>query len=286
MKVSDLMVKEPVIAEAPSNRSTVLKLLVTHNKTGVPVVKEGTSTYLGFISRQDIFAKPDSEQLALIVNKKHPTITSKSKIEDAAKILVEKRYHHLPVVDRDKLMGIITPTDLLILVEEGDFDETVEDIVRGPCIPIYEETPLTTAAAIIKITDVYSLPVLDSNGKLSGIITDRDIFNLSHISGSIAMADLGLGEDEDSWTWEGLRNIMKLYYEESKITLPKIPVKEIMVKKPVTAFLKMTVGEAARIMRKNDFGQLPIRGPDDRLYAMVEELDVISCLIKPKKKKK
>jgi CBS domain-containing protein len=279
LKVTEMMVKKPVIAKAPGNRSTVLKLLVKNNKTGVPVVKEGTSKYLGFISRQDIFAKPDSEQLALIVNKKHPTITSKSNVKDAARILVEQRFHHLPVVDRGKLLGIITPTDMLILVEEGNFEQTVESIVHGPCIPIFEETPLTTAASIIKITDVYSLPVLDSNGKLSGIITDRDIFNLSHISGSIAMADLGLGEDEDSWTWEGLRNIMKLYYEESKITLPKIPVKEIMVRKPITASRKMIASEAARIMRKNDFGQMPIKGPDDRLLAMVDELDIISCLV-------
>ena len=114
----------------------------------------------------------------------------------------------------------------------------------------------------------------------SGIITDRDIFNLSVVNGTTVMSDLGSGEDEDEWTWEGLRNIMKLYYEVSKITLPKIPVKEIMVKKPVTVFRKTPLNEAARIMRRNDFGQLPIRDTDDRLYAMVDELDVISCMIK------
>ncbi len=280
VKVSELMTKDPIRAEAPGNRSKVLKLLVQHNITGVPVVKEGTRKYVGFVSRQDIFSKPGVEQLALIVNKEHPYVQSKDNVRKAAKILVENNLHHLPVVENKKLVGIVTPTDLLAIVEKENFKETVETLVRRPCIPIYENTPLTVVAAVIKITNAYAFPVLDDDSKLSGIITDRDIFNLSVVNGSTAMSDLGSGEDEDEWTWEGLRNIMKLYYEVSEITLPKIPVKEIMVQEPVTVFRKTTISEAARIMRTNDFGQLPIRDIDDQLIAMVDELDVVSCLMK------
>ena len=280
MKVTDIMTKKLVKAEAPSSRTKVLKLLVKHNVTGVPVVKEGTMSYVGFVSRQDIFAKPDVEQLALIVNKDHPYINSKDNVKKAAKMLVSNELHHLPVISNKKLVGIVTPTDLLAIVEKENFKKSVEKLVRRPCIPIYEGTPLTVVAAMIKITNAYAFPVLDDDSRLSGIITDRDIFNLSVIDGTTAISDLGSGEDEDEWTWEGLRNIMKLYYEVSKITLPKIPVKEIMVKDPVTVFRKTSISEAARIMRKNDFGQLPIRDSDDKLIAMVDELDLITSLTK------
>ncbi len=280
MKVSEIMTKKPIKAEAPSSRSKVLRLLVQHNVTGVPVVKEGTNVYVGFVSRQDIFAKPSAEQLALIVNKNHPCVQSKDNVRKAAQILLEKELHHLPVVDKKTLVGILTPTDLLTIVEKENFKESVETLVRRPCIPIYEGTPLTVVAAIIKITKSYAFPVLDDESKLSGIVTDRDIFNLSVVDGETAISDLGSGEDEDIWTWEGMRNIMKLYYEVSMITLPKIPVSEIMVKEPVTVFRKTPISEAARIMRRNDFGQLPIRDTDDKLLAMVDELDVISVLIK------
>lgn len=280
MKVSEIMTKKPIHVEAPGNRSTVLKLLVQHNITGVPVVKEGTMKYVGFVTRQDIFSKPDIEQLALIVNKKHPKVQSKEDVKKAAKSLVDNNLHHLPVVENSNLVGILTPTDLLKIVEKGKFKDSVEKFIRRPCLPIYENTPLTVVAAIIKITNAYAFPVLDDDLKLSGIVTDRDIFNLSVVNGSTAFSDLGSGEDEDIWTWEGLRNIMKLYYEVSEITLPKIPVKEIMVRDPVTVFKKTTISEAAKIMRRNDFGQLPIRDTNDRLIAMVDELDVISALIK------
>jgi CBS domain-containing protein len=280
VKVNDIMITDPVRVEAPGNRSTVLKLLVQNNITGVPVVKEGTTKYVGFVTRQDLFIKADVEQLALIVNKKHPCISKKDDIRKAAKLLVDHDLHHLPVVENKKLVGIVTPTDLLKIVEKEKYNEGVENYVRRPCIPIYENTPLTVVAAIIKITNAFAFPVLNDDSQLSGIITDRDIFNLSVVDGTTAVSDLGSGEDEDEWTWEGLRNIMKLYYEVSKITLPKIPVKEIMVKNPITVFRKTPIKEAARIMRRNDFGQLPIRDTDDRLYAMVDELDVIVCMTK------
>ena len=278
MKVSEIMTKNPVMAEAPGSRSNVLKQLVQHNITGVPVIKEGTNRYVGFVSRQDIFSKPDVEQLALIVNKKHPYIQSKDDVRKAASILVENQLHHLPVLEKKNLVGIITPTDLLVIVEKEGYKDMVESFISRHCIPIYENTPLTIVADTIKLTGAYAFPILDDDSKLSGIVTDRDIFNLSVVDGTTAISDLGSGSDEDIWTWEGMRNIMKLYYEVSKITLPKIPVKEIMVKNPVTVFRKTPIFEAARIMRKNDFGQLPIRNSDDRLIAMVSELDIIRVL--------
>jgi len=124
------------------------------------------------------------------------------------------------------------------------------------------------------------LPVLDDEAKLVGIITDRDIFNQTIVDSSVVMSDLGISDDEDNWTWEGLRNVMKLWYEVSRMDLPKLSVKEIMVKNLQTVFRKTLVGDAARIMRKNDFGQLPVRDSRDVLVAMVYDIDVVSTLAK------
>jgi len=66
----------------------------------------------------------------------------------------------------------------------------------------------------------------------------------------------------------------------SKIELPALPIKDIMVRDPTTVFKKTAISEAARIMRKNDFGQLPVRDNKDRLLAMIYDHDIISVLIK------
>jgi CBS domain-containing protein len=273
------MTQKPVVAKLPGSREDVLRLLVKHKITGVPVAKKD-GTFVGFVARKHLFAQPEEEQLVLLMRKDWPTTVPNAKIEDAVVSMVENNVHFLPVIDKKKVVGILTPADVLIVVEKMEIDTPIEELVRSPCIPIYELTPLTVALEIMKIAKVFALPVLAEDGILSGIITDRDIFDKSHIDERIAMSDLGLAEDEDSWTWEGLRNIMKLYYEESKIHLPEIFVKDVMVPEPLTVFEKSGVSEVAAHLRKNDFNQMPIRDEDDRLAAMIHDLDVLTVLIK------
>ncbi len=276
-KVKDLMTQKPVVAKLPGSREDVLRLLVKHKITGVPVTKRD-GTFVGFVARKHLFAQPEEEQLVLLMRKDWPTVAPGSRIEDAVGKMIDNDVHFLPVIEKKKIVGILTPADVLIVVERAELDEPVEDLVRSPCIPVFELTPLNVALEIMKVAKVFALPVLNDEGLLSGIITDRDIFDKSHVNEKVAVSDLGLAEDEDSWTWEGLRNIMKLYYEESKIHLPKIFVKDVMVPKPVTVFEKTGASEVAGLLRKNDFNQMPIRDEDDRLTAMIYDLDVLTVL--------
>lgn len=280
MKVKEVMTDTPIVAELPGTRTEVLKKLVKNNITGLPVVKGDDGTLVGFVTRQDIFAKPDEEQLALVMRREIPTISPNASVKDAARLMVDNHLSHLCVVEKNKLAGILTPTDLLIVVEKDNPQIAVEDIVRSPCIPIYSASPLGVALATFRAAKVNALPVLDDDAKLVGIITDRDIFNQTVVDSSVVMSDLGISDDEDNWTWEGLRNVMKLWYEVSRVDLPKLTVKDIMIKNPMTVFRKTLVGDAARIMRKNDFGQLPVRDSKDNLVAMIYEIDVVSTLTK------
>lgn len=279
MEVKDIMSKDVVCAKLPGNRTDLLKLLVTENKTGVPVIKED-KTLAGLVTRQDIYAKPDEEQLALVMRTDYPTLAPKDSLEKGAGLLLERDIHHLPIVHRNKLVGILTPADFLGVIEEMELETPIEDFVRTPCVPVYMGSPLPVVDTLFRVGNVVASPVLDDDGILVGIVTDRDIFNLSNVDGHTAVSDLGIGEDEDSWTWEGLRNIMKLYYEVKHIKLPNIPVSDVMIKDPVTIFRKTNVSEAAKIMKRNDFGQLPIRDSKDRLFTMIYELDLLSALLR------
>jgi len=280
MKVKEVMTENPIVAELPGTRTEVLKKLVKNNVTGLPVVKSDDGTLAGFVTRQDIFSKPEEEQLALVIRRDMPTIGPNASVKDAARLMVNEGLSHLPVVEKSRLVGILTPTDLLIVVEKDNPQVTVEEIVRSPCIPIYQGAPLTVALATFRAAKVYALPVLDDDAKLVGIITDRDIFNQTVVDSSVVMSDLGISDDEDNWTWEGLRNVMKLWYEVSRVDLPKLAVKDIMIKNPMTVFRKTLVADAARTMRKNDFGQLPVRDSKDNLVAMIYDIDVVSTLTK------
>jgi CBS domain-containing protein len=276
--VDEVMTHNPITAEIPGSRNDVLKLMVKHNLTGVPIVKKSDGSLAGMITRADIFQNPEEDQLAIVMNRDPLVLSPQDTLEHAAQIMMAKRVTHFPVVENKKLLGILTPTDLLYEVEKRASGIPVEEIALSPCVPIYQDAPLRVALTTFKVSQVNALPVLDANGQLTGILTDRDIFNKSLINGSIALTALGIGGDEDEWTWEGLRNIMKLWFEVSKIDMPAIPVRDIMVRSPTTVFKKTNVSEAARTMRRNDFGQLPVVDSKDKLAAMLYDINVVSIL--------
>lgn len=276
--IDKVMTHNPITAEIPGSRNDVLKLMVKHNLTGVPLVKKTDGSLAGMITRNDIFTNPEEDQLAMVMNRAPLTLSPQDTVEHAASLIVKTKVTHFPVVENGNLVGILTPTDLLYEVEKKASGIPVEELALSPCVPIYQEAPLRVALITFRASGVNALPVLDANGRLSGILTDRDVFNKSLINGSIALTALGIGGDEDEWTWEGLRNVMKLWFEVSKIEVPAIPVRDIMVRSPTTVFRKTSVSEAARTMRRNDFGQLPVVDSKESLVAMLYDVNVVSIL--------
>ncbi len=278
-KVSDVMVSNPIVALVPGSRSEVLTMMVKHNLTGMPVVRASDGRLAGIISRKDIYNNPEEDQLSLLMKKDVLVIGPDAEVEEAARILVENNIHRLPVVDDNMLVGIVTPTDLLKEVKNRNLDIPVEKLIRKTCVPLWEGDPLKYVQTVFSLSKMNALPVLNANGDIVGLITDRDLFNKALIKDKVAKSELGIGPDEDEWSWEGLRNVMPLFYEVSKVDLPDAHVRELMVKDPVTLFKKSPVSEAAAIMRRNDFGQLPIRDNRDRLLGMIYDLDVINALL-------
>ncbi len=278
MKVKDLMSKELIVAYVPSTVREALKILAKHNVSGMPVLKKGTRRLAGVVTRSDIFRNPDEEQLAMVMNSNPHTIGEDDDIEEAARIFYENRIHGLPVLDKERnLVGIISPTDLLKLIEEKD-NRYVENYYTTSCVPVYEETPLPALMEIITITNESALPVLNGEGRLVGIVTDGDLFKLSHIKDSISKSEFGLGDDEDAWTWEGIRDVLRLYYSTSKIDLPPVPVKEVMVRDVEKASRKTPISEVAKIMLKKKISQLPVIGSDDRLIGMITDIDLMKAI--------
>lgn len=276
--VDEVMTHNPITAEIPGSRNDVLKLMVRHNLTGLPIIKKVDGSLVGMVTRNDIFQHPEEDQLAMVMNREPLVLSPQDTVETAAALMTTKRVTHFPVVEGGKLVGILTPTDLLNEVEKKASNIPVEELALDPCVPIYQETPLRAALVTFKASRVNALPVLDANGRLAGIITDRDVFNKSLINGSVALTALGMGDDEDSWSWDGLRNIMKLWFEVSKIEMPAVPVRDIMVRSPTTVFKKTNVSEAARTMRRNDFGQLPVVDSKENLVAMLYDINAVSIL--------
>ncbi|MDK2892466.1 CBS domain-containing protein [Methanohalophilus sp.] len=106
---------------------------------------------------------------------------------DAAKIMVGGHFKRLPVVKEGIFVGIITAFDIVKYVGGGEafeklitgnvheaFDEPVGSLIAKDVVWTEPETDLGKAAEIMDEKGISSLPVI-KNGKLKGIITEKDI---------------------------------------------------------------------------------------------------------------
>ena len=102
------------------------------------------------------------------------TLHVNSVVGDAEKIMRENKIGGIPVVDKDKkLIGIITNRDLRF---QKNMQTPIQDIMtKENLITADAEVGLNEAEQILQEYKIEKLPIIDKNGKLTGLITYKDI---------------------------------------------------------------------------------------------------------------
>ena len=103
------------------------------------------------------------------------TITPDSTILDVQNKMQDELISGLPVVEGDKIIGIISKRDIRPVIK-SDPNKTVKDIMTSDVVTIEEPITAEEALNIAYENKVERLPVLH-DGKLVGIITIKDILN-------------------------------------------------------------------------------------------------------------
>jgi CBS domain-containing protein len=88
-----------------------------------------------------------------------------------------------------------------------------------------------------------------------------------------------MGGDEDAWTWEGIRDTVRLHYSTVEVSLPSVPVKEVMINNVIKAYKNTPVNEVADKMLKNQISHIPVVDSNNRLIGMVTDIDLMACML-------
>jgi acetoin utilization protein AcuB len=118
------------------------------------------------------------------------TVDADDSMLDATKILKEHNIRHLPVLEKGKLVGIITDRDLkraspsdATALEAHELLYLVANIkvreimTRNPITVPYNFT-IEEAAQILLEAKISGMPVIDKNGDVIGTITQTDLFKV------------------------------------------------------------------------------------------------------------
>lgn len=94
--------------------------------------------------------------------------------EDAIRQLTGRRIGAAPVVDTSlRVLGIVTESDLLAV--GGSASGTVGDAMTSPAVTVTAGTTVDEARAVLAAREIGRLPVVDGKGRLSGIVSQRDL---------------------------------------------------------------------------------------------------------------
>ncbi len=136
------------------------------------------------------------------------TVDSETLVLDAQKIMKENNIRRLPVVDKGKLVGIVTHHDLLqaspspatsLSIYELNYllaKMKVKEVMTKNPVALTPDTPFEEALRIGQEKKIGSFPIVE-NGKLVGITTESDIIRLLN-------RVLGLREEGSRITVEGI----------------------------------------------------------------------------------
>jgi acetoin utilization protein AcuB len=116
------------------------------------------------------------------------------------------------------------------------------------------DTPLVNARDLLREHNIKQLPVVDDQGKLVGILTDRDI----------------------KQAWASPATTLSIY--ELTYVLQKLTVESVMVTDPITVSPDATIERAARIMHQRKIGSLPVV-ENDKLVGIITSTDLMEVLL-------
>ena len=118
-----------------------------------------------------------NEPISSIMTKDVITISPDATFNEVKKILFTNRIHHLPVVEKTKLVGIITSYDL-VKIDEDFFKiqgNSIRSFMTKKIAKLEPEDKIGTAAEVFLENMFHGIPIVDSNNVLKGIVTTHDL---------------------------------------------------------------------------------------------------------------
>ncbi len=123
-----------------------------------------------------------------IMSKHVITLTRDDDLQYAEKLFKSKRIRHIPVVNSESVIGMLSYSDLLrisysdLAEDECNVDSivynsfTIEQVMTKNVISITSRTTIKEAAEILAKNEFHALPIVDDS-ILIGIVTTTDLLN-------------------------------------------------------------------------------------------------------------
>ena len=238
MQIKEIMTTDVVSVDKDESLSRVLDLMKKYDITKIPVldqkkffglVTDNVIAYkLGSIRKREV---PASHMYASSVTEKQiPTIAPTDEVQSILKRVGEPGPTMLPVLEKGKLVGVVTKADLLPLVTSK---APLHSIMQRHVHTVAADERVIHARRLMINQNVARLPVIE-NGELIGIISDIEI----------------------AYAFASLKK--KVSLGKQKRHLEELLVKDAMRSQVISTPSITRIVDAAALMMKENVGCLPV----------------------------
>ena len=149
-----------------------------------------------------------------------------------------------------------------------------KDIMSTPAVSITENHTLQEVLELMAENNFSGLPIVDSDNKVIGIISNTDIIRYSQQSSVIPLSNLS------GWI-SPYANITDLASVRKGFEmLNKTKAGQIMTKKVYTVSLDTDATEIAQLMNQRKVNRIPVVDSEGKLVGIVTRGDMVQCMAK------
>ncbi len=263
LHVHDVMERKVQFAQDDEEGSVAGLLRRFRRFHHLPVV-DSRQRVVGVLTPNDVLEHAllrghDPVQVRAVMSASPETALEHEPIETVARRMTEHGIRSLPVINAsDELVGIVTSTDLLGAlaggaVIAGHADELpVDELMTRDPVTVSPHTSVADAASALVEAGARHLPVVDPDGKLLGILSERDLRAY-------------------------LQQDVKLWPDASSERL-ETEVEAIMTPNPTSLLSGTRVGDAFGVFADERFGALPVVDDGEHVVGILSYVDVLRWL--------
>ena len=263
MQIKNLMSEDLITVDKDQNLTDALKLLRKHNVSRLPVTNN--KELVGIISERDIANKlgsskyenmpPSRLHVSSVMIKDVITVPQSMQLGEVAKIMLEKGIGSVPVMDEDKMVGIVSKADFVTLAVGIAFDKiSVKEIMCKDLVAVSSTERIVHARRQMLESHIGRLPVIDDD-ELVGMITSKDLMR----------------------AFIEFRKSVPEKYQKAQIK--DLLVEDIMSLNPVFVSKDMSITEVSNIIMETGFNGLPVV-EDNVVVGIITQTDILRLIEK------
>jgi len=256
-RVADVMSRELVTASPEEALSEVLGKMRKADIHEIPVVED--KTLVGLISYSNLIRRrslPLTTKVESIMTTP-PKVSEEDDLASVAEMMMSSGYRAIPVASKKKLAGIISRTDIVRAMQKmEDLKGIAIDTIMTPSPQcVNEDDSILQARKLMHGLDERSIPVIDQNGKVTGVIGVKDLTKIM---------------------WKPKEKESKGEFAGEKAAID-IEVKGVMRSPAISVGPKAEVVEVAKLMTENDISSVVVV-EEEKPVGIVTQVDLMELL--------